>query len=350
MLPLVVANAAEGEPASAKDAALLCHRPHLVLDGLALRGRGGPARPSASCGCTARRTRRTGRSSGALAGTAGQRHGRAAGAAGHRPEPLPVRRVERGGPRAVRRPGAAGVPPRARPPMAGVGGRPTLVQNVETLARVGLLARTGVDGHRPTSLVTVVAGGRRTVLERRPRHAGERCAAAGRLAGRRDAAGRAASAGTAGPGCPGTGRGTCRWTKPPCGARAPRSAPGVLAPLPAADLRGRGGRPARGLPRRPAAPASAARACSAWRAISTRLTALRPGRRPAQRRPPAAALGRRGRRPGRLPPPRRRGPDGAVRAGDLRRRRRGAPPAPAVLGRRRAAASCPVPVERRDRP
>jgi len=47
----------------------------------------------------------------------------------------------------------------------GVHGRPTLLHNVETLARVGLAARTGASGYRPTTLLTVVAGGRRTVIE-----------------------------------------------------------------------------------------------------------------------------------------------------------------------------------------
>ncbi len=63
--------------------------------------------------------------------------------------------------------GGPALPESRRVPTAtsGVDGRPTLVQNVETLARVGLLARSAVDAHHPTSLVTVVVGDRRTVLE-----------------------------------------------------------------------------------------------------------------------------------------------------------------------------------------
>jgi NADH:ubiquinone oxidoreductase subunit F (NADH-binding) len=130
--PVVVANGSEGEPAAAKDATLLVLAPHLVFDGLAL--------VAASLG----------------AGTAYLAAG---------PEMLPAlsaHLAERRDPLGVRLHPVAdaflsgeesalcaaleGRPPLPRtkfPPVRerGVDGRPTLVLNVETLARLALVAR-----------------------------------------------------------------------------------------------------------------------------------------------------------------------------------------------------------------
>ena len=162
---VVVANGAEGEPASAKDAALLQHRPHLVLDGLMLAAEAlGAERAVVWLHAGATATHR------AVVLAARRTPCRATGSDCRSsvvtgPGPLPHRGVQRGRPGAVRRPRAAAVPPRCRPPRSGVGGRPTLVHNVETLARVAVVARTGAAGYRPTSLVTVVGRHARVVLE-----------------------------------------------------------------------------------------------------------------------------------------------------------------------------------------
>ncbi|MFF4840651.1 NADH-ubiquinone oxidoreductase-F iron-sulfur binding region domain-containing protein [Streptomyces collinus] len=170
---VVVANGEEGEPGSVKDRWLLRHRPHLVLDGLRLAAamtgaaRGWvylsdshaeqavrralaerPAEPAVEVVCT--------------------EHTYVAGE-----ESAVVRRVD-GGPAL----------PTAKPPRpfeSGVGGAPTLVANVETLARIALIhsrpdaaaavaaghlvtlsGRGGADG--ATALVEVSAGTRLKVL------------------------------------------------------------------------------------------------------------------------------------------------------------------------------------------
>lgn len=161
--PLVVANGAEGEPASAKDAVLLTRRPHLVLDGLAEAAAAAGARESVVW----------------LHGDAHVAHRAVLHAVQERRAAglveAPVRlatgpsRYLSGESSAVVQ-GLSGGPalPTYRVAPAserGVAGRPTLVQNVESLARAGLLTRTGLDGHRPTSLLTVLVGGRRVVLE-----------------------------------------------------------------------------------------------------------------------------------------------------------------------------------------
>lgn len=169
---VVVANGAEGEPLSAKDAALLQTRPHLVLDGLQLAAL-----------ATGAENAYIWLHAGAHATETSVRHAiverLAAGLPGPRielrtgpehylsGESSAVMQALSGGPAlpAFRRvPGAA----------CGVQGRPTLLHNVETLARIAVIAR-GLDasGTQPhggirSSLVTVITREGRTVTEVRP--------------------------------------------------------------------------------------------------------------------------------------------------------------------------------------
>jgi NADH:ubiquinone oxidoreductase subunit F (NADH-binding) len=136
--PIVIANGTEGEPASAKDKVLLAREPHLVLDGAVLAaemvGAGHAVvvvhhavRDIVDDAAAERRRARLDRT-GVRVITAADRF--VAGEAS-----AVVHWVERGDPRPTR------TPPRLSE--HGLGGRPTLVQNVETLAHLALIARHG---------------------------------------------------------------------------------------------------------------------------------------------------------------------------------------------------------------
>jgi NADH:ubiquinone oxidoreductase subunit F (NADH-binding) len=141
--PVVVANGTEGEPASAKDRVLLARAPNLVLDGAALAAElvGAPevilvVHPAVRevVDAAARERRHTGHDRVRLRiVTAAERF--VAGEAS-----AVVSWIERGVPA-----------PRVTPPRLaerGLAGRPTLVQNVETLAHLALIARRGADWYR----------------------------------------------------------------------------------------------------------------------------------------------------------------------------------------------------------
>ncbi|HEV7678850.1 MAG TPA: NADH-ubiquinone oxidoreductase-F iron-sulfur binding region domain-containing protein [Candidatus Dormibacteraeota bacterium] len=135
----ILANGAEGEPLSHKDRLLMERRPHLVLDGVALAAQTVGARDAVLY--------------------VGAAHGAAVAAMREALAERP--RAERRMTRLVASPARyvageesaavhfveAGVAlPTATPPRVyerGIGGRPTLVQNVETLAHTALIARYG---------------------------------------------------------------------------------------------------------------------------------------------------------------------------------------------------------------
>ncbi|GAA0454207.1 hypothetical protein Ade02nite_02590 [Paractinoplanes deccanensis] len=130
--PTIIANGAEGEPASGKDKALLTYQPHLVLDGLQLIARAA-------------------RASTAYLYVAQPAAFRAV--LGSRRDPIPVTLVtapdafvageESAVAAAVAGRGAVPADKRFRLPDTG-----TLVQNVETLAHLALIARYGAGWFR----------------------------------------------------------------------------------------------------------------------------------------------------------------------------------------------------------
>ncbi len=138
--PIVIGNGAEGEPASDKDKALLWISPHLVLDGLQLAAE---AVGSRAVGLYLHRNSRLhDRLRAALAE-------RAAAGIDRAPVEIidaPPRFLAGEESALASRTDGGPARPRFKQPRVferGVAGRPTLVQNVETLAHLALIARYG---------------------------------------------------------------------------------------------------------------------------------------------------------------------------------------------------------------
>ncbi|HEX6662245.1 MAG TPA: NADH-ubiquinone oxidoreductase-F iron-sulfur binding region domain-containing protein [Gaiellaceae bacterium] len=143
--PVVVVNAVEGEPASGKDRALLRATPHLVLDGAVLAADAVGAR-EVIVGIGRRASREQKALAEAIAAR-GRSDGRCTLRAVAAPdgfvngEETALINFLNGGP-----PKPTFTPP--RPFERGVAGAPTLVQNVETLAQIALIARYGARWFR----------------------------------------------------------------------------------------------------------------------------------------------------------------------------------------------------------
>ncbi|HWE55939.1 MAG TPA: NADH-ubiquinone oxidoreductase-F iron-sulfur binding region domain-containing protein [Acidimicrobiales bacterium] len=139
---VVVANGTEGEPASNKDKTLLIHAPHLVLDGASLAAEAIGATEAVICVDQS-------------ASTARRSVHRAISERIHYGQDRVALRVEATPPGYITGEesalvawlsGGRALPTFGRrPDQSGVDGRPTLVNNVETLANAALIARFGAD-------------------------------------------------------------------------------------------------------------------------------------------------------------------------------------------------------------
>jgi len=142
--PIVVANGTEGEPLSAKDKILLTYAPHLVVDGAALVAESVGARRVIFC-----LERTAVRPTAALHAALGERWGLDDIAI--EVQGTPSRFVVGEETALIHWLNGGDAKPTLVPPRPferGVSGRPTLVQNVETLAHVALIARFGADWFR----------------------------------------------------------------------------------------------------------------------------------------------------------------------------------------------------------
>ena len=157
--PVLVANAAEGEPLSAKDATLLTRAPQLVLEGIVLAARSVRAREAYLClpaGSPAVPAVRDALLRHDLAGVA------------VRLTAVPDRYVASEESALVQLLSGGPALPTSRPPRPaerGVRGAPTLVLNAETLANVALAVHCGPERYRavgdpaePGTLLVTVAG------------------------------------------------------------------------------------------------------------------------------------------------------------------------------------------------
>ena len=161
--PVVVVNGTEGEPVSGKDALLLRTLPHLVLDGAALAAAAVGAGEVVVCV-----DRQNAAALDAVEGALAERHDREPGGIPMRLAAAPPHYVTGEESALVHwLNGGEGKPTRVppRPFERGVGGRPTLVDNVETLAHLAQIIRFGADWFRqlgtpsePGTILATVSG------------------------------------------------------------------------------------------------------------------------------------------------------------------------------------------------